>query len=358
MAKDYYEALGVPKNASQDDIKKAFRKKAHELHPDKGGDAEAFKQVNEAYQVLGDAQKRAQYDQFGHAAFQQGGAPGGSGFGGFGFNGVNINMDDLGDLEEMLGGMFGFGQRGGGGGAQRGRDLEMTVTVEFLDAVRGIEREINVRSLAACEACEGTGAEGKKTVSCLTCGGQGRVTRAQRTPFGVIQTAAACPECRGRGKKPEKKCHTCDGSGVYASNRTLSVRIPAGIADGETIRLTRQGDAAPYGGTPGDLYIHIRVTTHPRFRREQNDIHSQELAPLSIFLLGGTIAVETVNGPVDLKVPAATSSGTVFKLRGQGFPYLHGHGQGDHLVTLTPDIPKKLSKEQRQAIEELKRAGL
>ncbi len=359
--RDYYEILGVSKSANADELKKAFRKKAHELHPDKGGDAEAFKEVNEAYQVLGDAQKRATYDQFGHAAFQQGGmgGPGGGfgGFGGFGGQQVNINMDDLGDLGDVLGSMFGFGGGGRGGGRQaRGRDLEATVTVSFQESVTGATKPLNIRALTACESCEGKGGSGSK--ACGACGGQGRVTRQQRTPLGVIQTAAQCADCHGRGSIPEQKCHTCDGTGVHAQNRTLELQIPAGIADGETIRLSGQGEAAPHGGATGNLYVHVRVTKDARFRREGNDILSEQAVPLSTLLLGGAITVETVEGPGDLKIPSGTHAGTVFRLRNHGMPSVHGRGKGDHLVTITPEIPSHLSRAQKKLIEDLKNEGL
>ena len=361
MAQDYYDVLGVGKTASADDIKKAYRKKAHELHPDKqGGDAEAFKRVNEAYQVLGDAQKRATYDQFGHAAFQNGGMPGG-GFGGFGggFGGqqVNINMDDLGDLGDMFGDMFGFGgARRGGTKRSRGRDLEATVDIAFMDAVTGTVKPLEIRALATCDTCSGEGGSGSK--QCTACNGQGRVTRQQRTPLGVIQTAAMCQECHGRGTVPEQKCITCDGTGVHAQNKTLNVQIPAGIATGETIRLTGQGEAAPYGGTTGDLYIHVRVAAHARLRRNGSDIVSEEHVPLSMLLLGGTVTVETVQGTGDLKIPAGTAAGTTFRLRNHGMPSLHNRSKGDHLITVMPEIPTKLSREQKKAAETMKEAGL
>lgn len=361
--RDYYEILGVSKTASADEIKKAFRKKAHEFHPDKGGDGEAFKQVNEAYQVLGDAQKRATYDQFGHAAFQQGGMGGpggfGGGFGGFGGQQVNINMDDLGDLGDVLGSMFGFGGGARSGRQARGRDLEATLTISFQESVTGATKPLTIRALMACESCGGNGAEkGSGTKTCGTCGGQGRVTRQQRTPLGVIQTAAQCGDCHGRGTVPEQKCHTCDGTGVHAQNRTRELQIPAGIADGETIRLSGQGEAAPYGGATGNLYVHIRVTQDARFRRNGNDILSEQAVPLSTLLLGGSVTIDTVQGAGDLRIPAGTQAGTVFRLRNHGMPSVHGRGKGDHLVTIAPEIPTRLSREQKKLIEELKKEGM
>ena len=357
MARDYYDILGVSKSASAEDIKKAYRKKAHELHPDKQtGDAEAFKQVNEAYQVLGDAQKRATYDQFGHAAFQQGGMPGAGGFGGFGGPGMNINMEDLGDLGDVLGDMFGFGGARRGGRSARGRDVEATIDISFQESVRGTVKPLHIRALMACETCGGQGGSGSK--NCNTCGGQGRVTRQQRTPLGVFQTAAACADCHGRGTVPETRCLTCEGTGVHAQNRTLDLQIPAGIANGETIRLSGQGEAAPYGGGVGNLYVHVRVATDARFRRDGNDIVSEEALPLSTLLLGGMVTIETVQGQGDLKIPAGTASGTVFRLRNQGMPSVHGRGKGDHLVTVVPEIPRALSRAQKKLIQDLKEEGL
>ncbi|MEN9558236.1 MAG: hypothetical protein RL141_605 [Candidatus Parcubacteria bacterium] len=358
MARDYYDILGVAKSASPDEIKKAFRKKAHELHPDKGGDAEAFKQLNEAYQVVGDAQKRATYDQFGHAAFQQGGMPpGGGGFGGFG-GGVNINMDDLGEFGDVLGSMFGFGG-GRSGKRSRGRDLETTVRIAFEESVSGIVKPVTIRTLGTCGACKGSGAaEGSSPVTCKTCAGQGRVVRQQRTPLGVIQTAAACHACHGRGSAPEKKCLTCDGTGVHAENRTLEVQIPAGISDGETMRLQGQGEAAPYGAGTGDLFVNVRVSVHPRLQRHGDDIHSEESVPLSTMLLGGMVDIETAHGRGELRIPAGSRSGSIFRLRHQGMPSVHGRGKGDHLVTVMPDIPEKLSKAQKKLVEEMQKEGL
>ncbi|OGL78202.1 molecular chaperone DnaJ [Candidatus Uhrbacteria bacterium RIFCSPHIGHO2_12_FULL_60_25] len=354
MAQDYYDVLGVQRGASQDDIKKAFRKKAHELHPDKGGDANAFKRVNEAYQVLGDEKKRATYDRFGHAAFQGGGGP--SGFGGFDMNG--INMDDLGDLGDVIGSMFGFGG-GGRSRAHRGRDAETTVTVSFLDAVKGTRQSVATRLQARCAHCQGKGAEpGSKTATCSQCRGAGKYAQTQRTPFGMIQSVVTCSACHGSGSVPEKTCRTCHGTGVYVETRTLDVEIPAGIGDGETIKLTGQGEAAPHQGTSGDLYVHVRVGSHQRFRREGNDVMSDEAAPLTAFLLGGVVAVETVDGRADLSVPPGTRPGTVFKLRGQGIQFLRSRGRGDHLVTLHADMPKKLTREQKKLIDDLKGLGL
>jgi molecular chaperone DnaJ len=362
MPRDYYETLGVGKNANADEIKKAFRKKAHELHPDKGGDAEAFKGVNEAYQVLGDEKKRATYDQFGHAAFQGGGGPAGAGgFGNYGFGGFQggMNAEDLGDLGDIFGSMFGFGGGASRSRTRRGKDIEVTVKIAFLDTVKGVATPLTLRALSQCERCKGNGAEpGSKTVTCATCGGSGRVTQAQRTPFGVFQSVVSCADCHGSGSRPEKRCSECDGSGAKTQNRSIRVDIPAGIADGESINLSGMGEAAAYGGATGDLYVHVRVMSHPVFRREGQDVLSEQHAPYSTFTLGGEVQVDTVDGKGSLHVPAGTTPGTVFKLRGLGIPFLRSRGRGDHLVTLVPDVPKKLTKEQRKLMEDLRHTGL
>ena len=362
MPRDYYDILGLQKGASPDDIKKAYRKKAHELHPDKGGSETAFKEVNEAYQVLGDEKKRRTYDQFGHSAFQ-GGGPGSGGFdfGGFNreFEGVNINFDDLGDLGDVIGSMFGFGGGTRNTRKNRGRDVEAVLDVDFLHAVHGTTTSFTSRLQATCDACTGSGAsQGSKTITCEACGGKGQIRRNQRTPFGVVQTAAACETCHGRGSKPEKICGSCGGSGVTLKNRTMNIQIPAGINDGETMKIAGQGEAAPFAGTPGDLYVRIRVKKHPVFERDRHDISSTVSAPVSIFFLGGTVDVETVDGTERIGVPAHTHPGTIFKIGGKGVPFLHSKSRGDHLVTLVPDAPRKLTREQKKLIEELRNEGL
>jgi len=362
MPRDYYDILGLGRGASQDEIKKAFRKKAHELHPDKGGDEKLFKEVNEAYQILGDQKKRATYDQFGHAAFQggAGGAGGFGGFGGFGQQGVNINMDDLGDLGDVLGSMFGFG--GGGSGRKRqkkGRDVETALNIGFMEAFQGVNKDIPLRIQTTCESCGGSGAQkDANTVTCAECKGQGSVVRAQRTPFGTFQHSSVCTSCNGKGSKPDKICTACNGLGVSVQTKTIRIQIPPGIDNGETIRLSGSGEVAPHGGAAGDLYVNVRVTKHPLFERRGNDILSDAYVPITAFALGGKVEIETVEGMVDLNVPSGTQSGTVFKLRGKGFPYLHGRGRGDHLVTIHPNVPKNLSREQKRLLEDLKLSGL
>jgi molecular chaperone DnaJ len=363
MSKDYYNILGVDKGASQDDIKKAFRKKAHEYHPDKPhGDEAKFKEINEAYQVLGDANKRAQYDRFGSNFEQAQGAGGFHGFEGFrdfsgfaqGFGGQNGVEFDLNDLGDMFGGMFGFGGGGRSKRQSRGQDLEMTLTIEFEEAVFGIEKEIQLKRMKACSRCHGNGAEpGTSIDTCPTCHGTGRVTRVQRTILGNIQTQTVCSACHGEGKVPSKKCSKCDGLGATKEIETLTVKIPAGIDNGQSIRLVGQGEAGPRGAAAGDLYLRIRVNPSKRFVREGDNILSKIDITIVQATLGAKVPVMTVDGEVTLKIPEGTQSGKVFILRDRGVPKLNGRGRGDHLVTVIVKTPTGLNRQQRKLLEEL-----
>jgi len=361
MSKDYYKTLGVEKTASQDEIKKAFRQKAHQCHPDKaGGDEAKFKEINEAYQVLGDQKKRAQYDQFG-SAFEHGQAGGGfSGFDGFrdfsGFaNGFNVNFEDLGDVFGGLGDIFGFGggkQRGTR--ARRGNDIEVTLTIDFFEAVFGAEKEIGLAKTVKCDKCQGNGAEpGAKIETCKTCRGSGRVSRVARTIFGQMQTQVSCPDCDGEGKTFSQKCSKCGGRGIVRELTNLKIRIPAGIDEGESIRLAGQGEAGARGASAGDLYLKIRVKPDKRFERDGYDIKSKAEIKFSQAALGDKIEVATVDGPVKLKIPEGTQSGTVFRLRDRGVIKLNGRGRGDHLVKVIIKTPTGLSRKQKKMLEEL-----
>ncbi len=354
MSKDYYNILGVAKDASQAEIKTAFRKKAHEFHPDKGGDEAKFKEINEAYQVLGNDQKRKQYDQFG-SAFQNGQAGGGQGYGGFsgfnqGFGG--IDMDDLGDI---FGG--GFGDIFGGSRRQkqsRGNDLEMGIVIDFEEAAFGTEKEISFTKNVKCSSCEGTGgAVGADLQTCSTCGGSGRISKIQRTILGNIQTQSTCPECEGRGQVYSNKCSKCLGSGISRENVRLKVKIPGGINNGESIRLASQGEAGEKGAPSGDLYLRIKVKEHRDFKREGSDIYSQQSISISQAILGDKIEVKTIHGDVKLKIPEGTQSGTTFKIKGKGAVLLRGIGHGDHFVKIKVLIPKGLNRSKKKLLEEL-----
>lgn len=353
--RDYYEVLGVSKGASADEIKKAFRRKAIELHPDKqGGDEAKFKEVNEAYEVLKDQQKRQRYDQFGHAGV--GGAAGGGnpfeGFGGFGGQGQNINFDfgDLG-LGDIFGSFFGGGS-GGQKRANRGRDVEARVEISFEDAVFGTKTKLDLQLDDTCEHCKGTTVEpGYELKTCDTCKGSGQVVTATRTIFGNIQQATVCPTCRGTGKIPEKVCNVCHGKGTKAKKQSIELKIPAGIDDGATIRLREHGEAVA-NGPKGDLYVNIRVKPHKKFTREGELILSEEHIDMVGAALGTEIEVDTVDGKVRMKIPAGTQSGSDFKLSGHGVPHLRGSSRGAHIVTVVVDTPTKLSRQQKELLEQ------
>jgi len=355
--KDFYAILGVPKTATDDEIKKAFRRLAHEHHPDKGGEQQKFKDINEAYQVLGDRVKRDKYDQFGSAAFEQGGmGSGGFGQGFGGFNG-NVNFDDLGDLGEMFGDMFGF--QSGRGRTKQGSNVEVDVNLDFMESVKGTTKKVQMHKHDKCSLCTGTGAEpGTELETCKTCKGSGQVMRNLRTMFGTIQSASQCPECHGKGKQPKVLCKQCKGTGVERKTTTLDVPIPAGIAEGEAIRVTGAGEYPGSGGRSGDLFVRVHVKRHHLFERDGYDVISSVQVPYSTMLLGGEIDIDTVDGKGSLKIPENTQPGTIFKVRGKGIQHVQSTGRGDHLITVQALIAKKLSREQRNALEELRKAGL
>lgn len=358
--RDYYEVLGVAKAASADEIKKAFRRKAIELHPDKqGGDEAKFKEVNEAYDVLKDAQKRQRYDQFGHAGVGGTGSSGqgGNPFGGFGgeWSGQNVNFDfgDLG-LGDIFGSFFGGGARNGGSHQTRGHDVETRIEISFENAVFGTEVDLKLELDDVCSHCHGTTAEpGYDLKTCDQCGGSGQVVQAIRTIFGNIQQAAVCPKCQGKGKIPEKICTVCRGKGTEKTKKTVQLKVPAGIDDGATIRLREHGEAVA-NGTKGDLYIHVRVKAHKKFTREGELILSDEHISMVDAALGTEIDIETVDGLVRMKVPAGTQSGSDFKLSGHGVPRLRSDARGAHIVTIIVDTPTKLSKRQQDLLVEIR----
>jgi molecular chaperone DnaJ len=349
--RDYYEVLGVGKTASADEIKKAFRRKAIELHPDKqGGDEAKFKEVNEAYEVLKDPAKKQRYDQFGHAGV---GGNGGFDFNGFGgFGGGNAQNFDFGDLG--LGDIFSSFFGGGMGGQQqrqaRGRDVEARVEISFEQAVFGTEAELSINIQDTCEHCKGTTVEpGHQMKTCETCEGRGQVVTVARTVFGNIQQATVCPKCHGTGKIPEKLCSVCAGKGTQARVQKIELKIPAGIDDGATIRLREHGEAIA-NGPKGDLYVNVRVKPHKKFTREGDLILSEEHIDMVAAALGTEIEVDTVDGKVRMKVPAGTQSGSDFKLSGHGVPHLKNTNRGAHIVTVVVDTPTKLTKQQKELL--------
>lgn len=312
--RDYYEVLGVGKSASADEIKKAFRKKAIEYHPDRGGDENKFKEVNEAYEVLKDDKKRQRYDQFGHAGVGGSAASDGNPFGGFGGQNVNFDFGDLG-FGDIFNSFFGGNQQRSGR-SRRGRDIETEMVVSFEDAIFGTEAELNLVMDAPCSHCKGSTVEpGHELKQCDTCKGSGQVMHVTRTIFGNIQQASVCPTCRGTGKVPEKACSVCKGKGTEHRNQSIRLKVPAGIDDGATIRLREQGEAIA-NGPRGDLYVNIRVKPHKHFTREGDLILSEEPISMIDAALGTEIDVLTVDGPIRMKIPAGTQSGTDFKLSG------------------------------------------
>ncbi len=361
MAKqDYYEALGVSKNASADEIKKAFRRLAVEYHPDRGGDEEKFKEINEAYEVLKDDAKRKRYDQFGHAGVGSSAASDGNPFSGFGGAGAgqefHFDFGDLG-LGDIFGSFFG-GDMGGGGGRRRqnrGRDVETAIEITFEQAVFGTEAELSLSMEDICEHCKGNMTEpGYEVKKCDECNGSGQITKVTRTVFGNIQQAVTCPKCGGRGKIPEKECSVCHGRGTKRQNQLIKLKIPAGIDDGATIRLRERGEAIA-GGAKGDLYVNIRVKPHKKFTREGDLILSNEHVTMIEAALGTEIEADTVDGPVTMKVPIGTQSGTDFKLSGHGVPHVRTGSRGAHIVTVLVDTPTKLNSKQKAILEQFQK---
>lgn len=359
MAKrDYYEVLGVNKNASDDEIKKAYRRAAVKYHPDKqNGDETKFKEVNEAYEVLKDSDKRRRYDQFGHAGV--GGntsSGGGNPFGGFQGQGQEIHFDfGGGGLGDIFGQFFG----GNAGGqrqqqARRGHDVEATLQLSFKEAVFGVEEKIELDMNDECSHCHGTTVEpGYEMKTCDVCKGAGQISRVMNTIFGPIRQNVTCEVCDGRGKVPEKVCTTCRGKGVERQAKTINLKIPAGIDDGATIRLKGYGEATS-NGVKGDLYVHIRVKAHKIFTREGDIILSDQHVGMVDASLGCDIDVETIDGTVRMKVPAGTQSNTDFKLSEHGVPRGRNGKRGPHIVTIIVDTPTRLSRKQRQVLEELR----
>lgn len=351
--RDYYEVLGVSKNASADEIKKAFRKAAVQHHPDKeGGDETKFKEVNEAYEVLKDQQKRQRYDQFGHAGVggsSGGGSGGGNPFEGFGGQNVHFDFGD-GGLGDIFNQFFGGGQQSRG--PERGRDVETNITLTFEQAVFGVEQELELDMDDECSHCHSTTVEpGHEMKTCPTCNGSGQQVRMMNSIFGQIQQAVTCQTCKGRGQVPEKVCSVCHGKGTERRRQSITVKIPAGIDDGSTIRLRERGEAMG-GGSRGDLYVHIRVKAHKHFTREGDIILSEQHVGMIDAALGTEIDVDTVDGTVRMKVPAGTQSGTDFKLSHHGVPHLRSESRGPHIVTILVDTPTKLTKQQKELLQQ------
>ena len=349
--RDYYEVLGVPKTADEATLKKAYRDLAKKYHPDlHPGDKEAeakFKEASEAYSVLSDPQKRKQYDTFGHDA--PGGAGGG---GGFNFNGDFSSFEDIfGDLF----GMFGGGsRRSARSGPMRGEDVNYVIRIDFAEAVFGCEKEIELSSKTACKTCGGTGAKpGTSATTCGRCGGTGQITRTQQSMLGIIRNVTTCPDCGGTGKIIKERCRDCGGSGYTTVRKRMKINIPAGIDNGQGVRVRGEGEPGANGGPRGDLIVEVIVRPHPDFRREGSDIYSTVKVPFTTMALGGEINVRTIDGDVSYKVAPGTQTGTRVRIKGKGVPtgggYGFGSGRGDHFATLNVDVPVSLTGEQKDA---------
>ena len=350
--RDYYEVLGIDKNADDAAIKKAYRQLAKKYHPDMNpGDQEAekkFKEASEAYAVLSDPDKRRQYDQFGHAAFE--GGAGGGGFGGFDFTGA-----DMGDIfGDIFGDLFGGGRsRRASNGPMQGANLRAQVRVTFEEAVFGCDKEIELTLKDECGKCHGTGAKpGTSPITCTKCGGKGQVVYTQQSLFGMVQNVRTCPDCNGTGKVIKEKCPDCYGTGYISSKKKIAVTVPAGIDNGQSIRIRGKGEPGVNGGPRGDLLVEVLVSRHPIFQRQDTNIYST--APISFVTaaLGGTVRIKTVDGEVEYDVKAGTQTDTRVRLKGKGVPSLRNKNvRGDHIVTLVVQVPEKLNREQKEALQ-------
>jgi len=368
--KDYYKILGIAKGASKDEIKKAYRRLAHEHHPDKGGDQQKFKEINEAYQVLGDDTKRAQYDQFGSAFDQQGrGGYGGQGpFGGFDFSsqGGNFQGFDFGGFEDVFESFFG----GGGGGARqakrgqrkdRGADVVVSLPLTFMEAALGVKKDISFSAQALCKKCSGSGqGENSKQITCKTCNGKGHIEQVRNTMFGAFRQAVECEKCSGTGKILENPCTECKGEGRIKEIKKVSVNIPGGIEDGQTVKMSSAGSAGLRSAASGDLYIKVSVSGYNEhgFERRGPDIYYTRQISYSQAVLGDKVDVPTIHGEVKLKIPAGIESGTVLRIAGKGASRMQGFGNGDMYVKIVLKVPKNISRKAKQLLEELKNEGV
>ncbi len=356
--RDYYEVLGVAKGASDDELKKAYRQAAKKYHPDLNPDnkeAEAkFKEVNEAYEVLSDKDKRARYDQFGHAGVDPnfgGGAGGGSPFG------VDMDFGDI--FSSVFGGFGGFGGRRNSNpnAPRRGADVETSVTISFDEAAKGCKKEISYNSVVTCTDCSGSGAQkGTSPKTCSVCGGRGQVMVNQRTPFGVVQTSRVCDACKGTGKVIENPCKTCNGNGRVKKNRKIEINIPAGINDEQMLNVSGQGSSGTNGGPAGDVHVYVNVRPHQIFDRRGDDVWCELPITFAQAAMGAEVVVPTIDGKVSYNVHEGTQPGDVFKLKGKGIPHINGRGRGDQYVKVTIEVPKNLNSKQKEILKQFEAA--
>ena len=356
--KDFYKILGIEKNASPEDVKRAYRKLAHQHHPDKkGGDEKKFKEINEAYQILGDVHKRSQYDRFGSAGFgENAGGQYGSGFEGFsqdfgrGFEGV-----DLGDIFEEI--FSGFSTRSQKTRAARGADVAVDIEISFHEAAFGVKRNLSLDLHSTCRHCNGKGSEpGSKITKCEICQGTGQIKENRKSFFGSFTSVTQCSKCKGTGEIPEKVCHVCKGSKIVRERKSVEIDIPAGIRDGEAIKISEGGEASA-GGATGDLYVRVHVMPHATFHREGYDILFDLHVQMSTLLKGGEQTIETLDGKVSVSIPELSQPGDLLRLRGKGIPKSRG-SRGDFLIRLHPQIPRRLSSKARQLLDDLEKEGL
>ena len=370
MRKDYYDILGVSRTASAEEIKKAYRKLAHQHHPDKGTGNEArFKELNEAYQILGNSERKAQYDKFGHAFESTGGFSGGHGsswsdiFGGAGGQPFNFEFAsgdfDIGDIFENVFGM-GMGRETQASAKKRGRNIVLEMTIPFAASVLGGKEGVKYQRVASCGHCLGVGGEpGSKSETCSACHGKGTIQKHRRTILGAIAHTETCEDCRGRGEKFTERCSHCKGRGLEHITETLDITIPPGIREEDSLRLSGKGDAATApGGIPGDLLVRLRVLPHKIFRREGNNLRMALPIKISQAILGGSLTIETIEGEAELQIPEGSQTGDVLRLRGKGVADPRGHGRGDLLAEIRVEIPRKLSRSLRAIMEKLKEEGL
>lgn len=358
--KDYYEVLGVARNSNKEDIKKAFRKLAHKYHPDKkDGDEAKFKEVNEAYGVLSDDKKRAEYDQYGRVfSGTGGGQPGEEGFGGFDWSNFTNAGGAQGfdfDLGDIFGNIFGGGGRQQ---ARRGRDISIDIELTFEESIFGAERKVLLNKMSTCDTCTGTGAEkGSEMTACTICNGKGSVREARRSLIGTFTTTRTCDTCHGSGKVPKKQCQECRGSGVLKKQKEITISIPKGVENGEMVRIPKNGEAISHG-ISGDLYVKLHVKPHAIWRKEGSDLVTDLKIKLSDALLGADYTLKTLDGDVILKIPENITFGEILRIRGKGVPFEKGRGRGDILVKIKIELPHKLSKTAKKIVEELKKEGI
>lgn len=370
MAKDYYKTLGLDKKASKEEIKKAFHKLAHKYHPDKqGGDEAKFKEINEAYQILSDDTKRAQYDQF---SARGGSASGWGGFNGGGFNGFDFNNFGQGfsaqdgsasgwefDLGDIFGEMFGGGSdRAGGGRVKRGRDISIDIQISFKESIFGTERQVLINKNSQCEICHGSGAEtGSQMKKCNTCQGKGKVNETRRSIFGVFQSIRECADCAGQGEIAEKKCKHCQGLGILNKQESVKIVVPPGIDHSEMIRLTGKGEAVA-NGQAGDLYVRVHIEKDKNWKRVGHDLTIELKVKLTDAILGTEHSLETLEGPLTLKIPSGLAYGEILRVKGKGVPITGSTRRGDLLVRVIFPTPAKLSRVAKKAIEDLRQEGI